>query len=67
MDAWYLHLMDAVLPLLRDLDAQGASVLTARFDASRAQGSAFEQGWFQPMKRVFQTVLSTPGQKDYRA
>ncbi|HRI50161.1 MAG TPA: penicillin acylase family protein [Pseudomonadota bacterium] len=67
MDAWYLHMMDAVLPQLRDLDAKGAAVLTDRFDAPRAQGSAFEQGWFQHMKRVFQTVLGTPGHQDYRA
>ncbi|HVT34521.1 MAG TPA: penicillin acylase family protein, partial [Nevskiaceae bacterium] len=67
MDAWYAHMMDAVLPQMAALDAQGVSVLTGRYDAPRAQGSAYQEGWFQHMRRVFETVLETPGHQDYRS
>jgi acyl-homoserine lactone acylase PvdQ len=67
MDAWYQHLMDAMLPQMAELDRKGASVLTARYDAPRAQGSAYQEGWFQHMRRVLRTVLNVPGHADYRA
>lgn len=66
MDAWYPHLIDNVLPQMTAVEAKGASLLTGRYDAPRAQGSAFQEGWFQHMKRVFDTALATPGHVDYR-
>lgn len=66
MDAWYPHLIDSVLPQMTAVEAKGVSLLTARYDAPRAQGSAFQEGWFQHMKRVFNTALGTPGHVDYR-
>ncbi len=67
MDAWYKHLTNAMLPQMAALDAKGVSVLTGRYDAPRAQGSAFQEGWFQHMRRVSQMALNTPGHVDYRA
>src|SRR3546814_3172832 len=52
MDAWYPHLIDTVLPQMVAVEAKGASLLAGRYDAPRAQGSAFQEGWFQHMKRV---------------
>lgn len=66
MDAWYLRLMETVTPQLAEL-SQRAGVLTARLDAPRAQGSAFQEGWYQHMRRMLQTALSTPGHVPYRA
>jgi acyl-homoserine lactone acylase PvdQ len=67
MDAWYLHLMETVTPQLSAIEADGASALAGRYDAPRAQGSAYQEGWFQHMKRLMQTALGTPGRVDYRA
>ena len=36
-----------------------------RYDAPRAQGSAYEYGYFEMMKRVIQMALATPGHTDY--
>lgn len=67
MDAWYLRLMDTMTPQLAALDAQGVPVLAGRYDAPRAQGSAFQEGWFQHMVRMLQAALDVPGRTDYRA
>lgn len=67
MDAWYLRLMEALTPQLSAIEAKGASVLTGRLDAPRAQGSAFQEGWYQHMRRMLQTVLNAPGHASYRA
>lgn len=67
MDAWYPHLIDTVLPQMVAIEAKSASLLTGRYDAPRAQGSAFQEGWFQHMKRVLNTAMATPGHVDYRA
>lgn len=67
MDAWYPHLIDALLPQMVAVEAQGVSLLAGRYDAPRAQGSAFQEGWFQHMKRVLQMALNTPGHASYRA
>jgi hypothetical protein len=67
MDAWYARMMDLVLPQMALIESKGAGVLTGRYDAPRAQGSAYQEGWFQHMRRVFETVLNTPGHQDYRA
>ncbi|HZR34362.1 MAG TPA: penicillin acylase family protein [Nevskia sp.] len=75
MDAWYLHLMDTVTPQLAQLDpyldAPGlvtcvSNILLCRQDAPRAQGSAYEFGWYQPMVRMLQMALDTPGHRDYQ-
>jgi hypothetical protein len=76
MDAWYLHLMDTMTPQLAALDPASDSygltncvsyVLLCRYDAPRAQGSAYEFGWYQIMYRMLQTELNVPGHTDYRA
>ncbi len=67
MDAWYLRLLDSVTVQLADLEAQGASVLTGRYDAPRGQGSAFQSGWFQHMVRMLRTELGAPDTPTYRA
>ncbi len=67
MDAWYTRLMGTVTPQLSMIEARGVSALAARYDAPRAQGSAYQEGWFQHMKRLMQTALGTPGRVDYRA
>ena len=66
MDAWYPHLIDALLPQLVAVEQKGASVLQGRYDAPRGQGSAYQEGWFEHMKRVLEMVLNTPGHSDYR-
>lgn len=66
MDAWYARLMETVTPQMSAL-SQKAGVLTGRIDAPRAQGSAFQEGWYQHMRRMLQTVLNTPGHAEYRA
>jgi acyl-homoserine lactone acylase PvdQ len=73
MDAWYPHLIDTLLPQVTAIDGGGNDptscsglALQCRYDAPREQGSAFEYGYFQMMKRVLQMVLGTPGHTDYR-
>lgn len=66
MDAWYQRLIPAVLPQMVTLEAAGAPLLQGRYDAPRAQGSAYQTGWFQHMKRVFKMALATPGSPGYR-
>lgn len=77
MDAWYLHLMSTVTSQLDALDpykdqpplsgACVSDILLCRQDAPRAQGSAYEFGWYQPMYRMLQMALNTPGHTDYQA
>jgi acyl-homoserine lactone acylase PvdQ len=68
MDAWYPHLIDAMLPQMTALTKAGVSALQGRYDAPRAQGSAYQEGWFEHMKRVLEMVMNTPGHTgDYRA
>lgn len=77
MDAWYLHLMTTVTSQLSALDPYQdapslsggcvSSVLLCRQDAPRAQGSAYEFGWYQPMYRMLQMALNTPGHSNYQA
>jgi len=76
MDAWYLYLMNTVTSQLAALDPDidqpslsGAcisSILLCRQDAPRAQGSAYEFGWYQPMYRMLQMALNTPGHTNYQ-
>ncbi|MDP9140013.1 MAG: penicillin acylase family protein [Pseudomonadota bacterium] len=66
MDAWYPHLIDALMPQLVAVQAAGASALTGRYDAPRAQGSAYQEGWFQHMIRAIDTVQGKPGVTPYR-
>jgi len=66
MDAWYRRMMDRLLPQMAAIESAGASALVGRFDAPRAQGSAFQEGWFQHIRRVVDTALQTPGRQDYR-
>ena len=67
MDAWYPHLIDTMLPQLVAVEKAGASALQGRYDAPRAQGSAYQEGWFEHMKRVLEMVLNVPGHSgDYR-
>ncbi len=66
MDAWYPKLIDTVLPQMVAVEAQGASLLTGRYDAPRAQGSAYQEGWYQHMKRVLEVALNKPGHTNYR-
>ena len=66
LDAWYPHLIDTVAPQMVAIEAKGASLLSARYDAPRAQGSAYQEGWFQHMRRMFQMVLNTPAHANYR-
>lgn len=74
MDAWYPHLIEALLPQVTAIDGGGTDptscsglALQCRYDAPRAQGLAFEYGYFQMMKRVLQMSLGVPGHTDYRA
>jgi len=64
MDAWYPYLIDTVLP---QLVAQDGYVGQGRYDAPRAQGSAYQEGWYEHMRRVLQMALNAPGHTDYRA
>jgi acyl-homoserine lactone acylase PvdQ len=66
MDAWYPRLIDTMLPQLTAIDSAGFSVLQGRYDAPRGQGSAFQEGWFEHMKRVLETALDTPSHANYR-
>jgi hypothetical protein len=54
MDAWYPRLIERVLP---QLVAQEGFVGQSRYDAPRAQGSAYQEGYFEHMSRVLQMVL----------
>jgi hypothetical protein len=54
MDAWYPRLIERVLP---QLVAAEEWVGQERYDAPRAQGSAFQEGWFQHLQRVLQMAL----------
>ncbi len=76
MDAWFPHLIDALLPQVTAIDGAGPHqdptscsglVMQCRLDAPRAQGSAFEYGYHEFMKRLLQTVLAVPGHHEYRA
>jgi acyl-homoserine lactone acylase PvdQ len=76
MDAWYPHLIDRLLPQVTAIDGGvtgnnpttcSGIALQCRYDAPRSQGSAFEFGYFQIMKRVLEMALATPGHTDYRA
>ncbi|HEX4871849.1 MAG TPA: penicillin acylase family protein [Nevskiaceae bacterium] len=54
MDAWYPEL---ILELLPQLVAQDGFVGNSRAsDPPRAQGSAYQEGWFQHLKRVVEMV-----------
>ena len=76
MDAWYLYLMNTVTPQLAALDpdvdqpplsgACVSNILLCRQDAPRAQGSAYEFGWYAVMYRMLQMVLDTPGHASYQ-
>jgi acyl-homoserine lactone acylase PvdQ len=76
MDAWYLYLMNTVTSQLAALDpyddqpplngACVANILLCRQDAPRAQGSAYEFGWYAVMYRMLQTVLNVPGHSNYQ-
>ncbi|WP_394829731.1 penicillin acylase family protein [Pendulispora albinea] len=66
MDAWYPRLIEKLLPELDALDKAHVPVLQGRDDAPNAKGSAYQQGWFQHMKRVLQMAQGTPGHHDYR-
>lgn len=76
MDAWYLYLMNTVTSQLAALDpyddqpplsgACVANILLCRQDAPRAQGSAYEFGWYAVMYRMLQTVLNVPGHTNYQ-
>ena len=76
MDAWFPHLIDALLPQITAVDGAGAHpnptscsglVLQCRLDAPSSIGSAFEYGYHEFMKRLLQTVLELPGHHEYRA
>jgi acyl-homoserine lactone acylase PvdQ len=74
MDAWYPHLIDALLPQVTAIDGGGSSLsscnglaLQCRYNAPGAEGSAFAEGYFEMMKRVLQMALATPGHTNYRA
>ena len=58
--------METVTVQLAALEAQGTDVLVGRYDAPREQGSAYQEGWYQHMRRLLQTVLNTPGHAEYR-
>jgi acyl-homoserine lactone acylase PvdQ len=66
MDAWYRRLIPTVLPQMVALEGMGVGLLSGRYDAPRGQGSAFQSGWFQHMKRSFTMALGTPGKPAYR-
>ncbi|MDI3259634.1 MAG: penicillin acylase family protein [Sinobacteraceae bacterium] len=70
MDAWYPHLIDTLLPQMTAVQSALGSdsfLLQGRYDAPRAQGSAYQNGWFEQMKRVLEMALGTPNHTDYRA
>jgi acyl-homoserine lactone acylase PvdQ len=76
MDAWFPHLIDALLPQVTAIDGAGPNqnptvcsglALQCRLDAPGPQGSAYEYGYHEFMKRLLQTVLGAPGHHEYRA
>ncbi|MBI1728644.1 MAG: penicillin acylase family protein [Candidatus Rokubacteria bacterium] len=77
MDAWYPHLIDGLLPQLTAITAGAGGaqhptacsdlVLQCPYDAPRAQGSAYEYGYYELMKRLLEMALGSPGHTDYRA
>jgi acyl-homoserine lactone acylase PvdQ len=66
MDAWYPHLINTMLPQMTAAIAKGAPMLQSSYDAPRAQGSAFQDGYFEMMYRLLRTELNVPGRTDYR-
>ncbi|MGH8505078.1 MAG: penicillin acylase family protein, partial [Stenotrophobium sp.] len=66
MDAWYPHLINTMLPQMTAAIAKGAPMLQSAYDAPRAQGSAFQDGYFEMMYRLLRTALNVPGRTDYR-
>ncbi|MGH8539624.1 MAG: penicillin acylase family protein [Stenotrophobium sp.] len=66
MDAWYPHLINTMLPQMTAAIAKGAPMLQSGYDAPRAQGSAFQDGFFEQMYRLLETALNVPGHTDYR-
>jgi hypothetical protein len=76
MDAWYYYMLGTVTTQLEAIDPQPdqngltdcvGAILLCRYDAPRPQGSAYEYGWYQPMYRMLQMVLNTPGHTNYQA
>ncbi|MGB0212120.1 penicillin acylase family protein [Algiphilus sp.] len=63
MDAWYERLIDTMLPQFEGLP----TVLQGRYDAPRSQGSAYQAGWYEHMKRLLEMALELPGHTPYRA
>jgi acyl-homoserine lactone acylase PvdQ len=75
MDAWFPHLIDALLPQITAVDGQmthdnptscNGLVLQCRLDVPGPEGSAFEFGYHEFMRRLLQTVLAVPGHHEYR-
>jgi hypothetical protein len=66
MDAWYPHLIDTMLPQLVAIETAGSGVLQGRYDAPRGQGSAYQEGWYEHMRRVLAMALGVQGGSDYR-
>jgi hypothetical protein len=58
MDAWYPRLIEQILPEL--LAAEGL-VGQGRYNAPGPVGSAFQEGWFQHLKRVLAMALNESG------
>lgn len=67
MDAWYHHLLSSLTPQLLALEQAGTPTLTSRYDAPRAQGSAYQEGWYQHMKKLLEVTLGRSGIAPYRA
>lgn len=77
MDAWYPELAKTMLPQVTAIDscnpatgggggANSGFSLQGCYDAPRAQGSAFQHGWFEMMRRVLKMSLGTANHP-YRA
>jgi acyl-homoserine lactone acylase PvdQ len=66
MDAWYPQLIDTLLPQMVAVEQIGAPLLAGRYDAPRQQGSAYQEGWYQHMRRVLRMALNVPGHTPYR-
>lgn len=64
MDAWFPYLLDTTLP---QLVAQDGFVGQGRYDAPRAQGSAYQAGWYEHLRRVLQMAVNAPNTTPYRA
>ena len=56
MDAWYDHMIDAVLPQMTAPAVQ-ARVHTGRDNAPGSRGSAYNSGWYSYLGRVFDMAL----------